>query len=95
MPAGQVALGTYVVVEPPSRVVFTWGWEGDPDLPPGSSTVDVTLVPDGDGTIVRLRHAGLPDDVSRQHHAVGWQRYMERLAIAGPGGDPGPDLPED
>ena len=91
MPAGQVALGTYVVVEPPSRVVFTWGWEGDPDLPPGSSTVDVTLVPDGDGTLVRLRHAGLPDDAMRQPHAMGWQRYLGRLAVAGGGGDPGPD----
>jgi uncharacterized protein YndB with AHSA1/START domain len=92
MPTGHVVLGEYVLVEPPSRVVFTWGWEGNPDLPPGSTTVEVTLVPDGDGTIVRLKHGGLPDDYWREQHTGGWRRYLDRLAVAGAGGDPGPDV---
>ena len=37
------ARGTYVAVEPPHRVVFTWGVPGDDTLPPGSSTVEVVL----------------------------------------------------
>jgi uncharacterized protein YndB with AHSA1/START domain len=37
--------GKYLEVEPYSRVVFTWGWEGSP-LPLGSTTVEITLVPD-------------------------------------------------
>ena len=85
-------LGEYVLVEPPSRVVFTWGWEGNPDLPPGSTTVEITLVPDGDGTIVRLRHGGLPDDDWREQHVGGWRRYLDRLTVAGAGGEPGPDV---
>src|SRR5439155_197424 len=56
MPSGDRVRGEYVAVEPPHRVVFTWGFEGSTDLPPGSSTVEVTLHADGDGTIVRLRH---------------------------------------
>ncbi len=91
MPTGHVVLGEYVLVEPPIRVVFTWGWEGNADLPPGSSTVEVTLVPDGDGTIVRLRHGGLPDENWRQQHVGGWRRYLDRLAVVASGGDPGPD----
>ena len=87
----DVARGQYVEVTPNSRVVFTWGWEGDKSpLPPGASTVEVTLTPDGDGTIVRLRHMGLPAD-QRDQHAEGWDHYLARLAIAGAGGDPGPD----
>ena len=35
MPGG-VALGEYHIVEAPRRVVFSWGWEGNPDVPPGS-----------------------------------------------------------
>ena len=91
MPSGDRVRGEYVTVEPPNRVVFTWGFEGNADLPPGSSTVEITLRADGDGTIVRLRHDRLPSDLSREQHAVGWKHYLERLAIVALGGEPGPD----
>ena len=35
MDAGTVARGEYVEIDPPRRLVFTWGWEGNVDLPPG------------------------------------------------------------
>jgi uncharacterized protein YndB with AHSA1/START domain len=87
--------GKYVEVEPYSRVVFTWGYAEIPDespnpLPPGSSTVEVALVPDGDATIVRLTHR-LPSDLY-DFHAMGWDYYLGRLAIVTAGEDPGPDL---
>ena len=87
----NIARGQYVEVVPYRRVVFTWGWEeeGSP-VPPGSSTVEVTLIPDGDGTIVRLRHSGLPVQ-ERGSHAHGWEHYLGRLTITAAGGDPGPD----
>ena len=87
----DVARGEYTEVVPYSRVVFTWGWEseGSP-VPPGSSTVEVTLTPDGDGTLVRLRHSGLPENASADH-AEGWAHYLARLATVAGGGDPGPD----
>ena len=62
-------------------------------IPPGSSTVEVTLTPDGDATVVHLRHSGLPGDDAEQEHREGWTHYVSRLAIAGSGGDPGPDPP--
>jgi uncharacterized protein YndB with AHSA1/START domain len=44
----DVVRGEYVEVSPNERVVFTWGWEGEGNpVPPGSSTVEITLVPDG------------------------------------------------
>jgi uncharacterized protein YndB with AHSA1/START domain len=92
MTAGVVR-GEYVELDPPRRVVFTWGWEGDPSLPPGSTTVEIDLVPDGDDTIVRLRHHGFPDAETTATHAGGWKHYWPRLAIAAAGGDPGPDQP--
>jgi uncharacterized protein YndB with AHSA1/START domain len=86
-----IAAGEYVEVDPPKRVVFTWGWEGqDTPVPPGSSTVEVTLEPDGDGTIVRLRHKDLPEE-ARGEHGHGWDHYLGRLAKAVAGEDPGPD----
>ena len=85
-----VALGEYVEVDPPRRVVFTWGWEGDDQLPPGSSTVTIELVPDGDATIVRLTHSGLPEGADAAQ-LEGWKHFLPRLAIVASGGDPGPD----
>ncbi len=90
--AGEnVAVGNYVDVVPDERVVFTWGWDGNDGLPPGSTTVEVTLSADGDGTAVRLRHYDLPTDEAAASHAEGWKHYLERLVIAAPGGDPGRD----
>ncbi len=86
----NIARGEYVEVVPHSRIVFTWGWEGDDSpLPPGASTVEVSLTPDGDGTIVRLRHLGLSPE-QRRAHGEGWDLYMPRVSLAAIGQDPGP-----
>ena len=84
------AVGEYVEVDPPHRVVFTWGWEGDEQLPPGSSTVTIELISDGEGTIVRLTHSGLPEGADAAQ-LQGWEHFLPRLAIVASGGDPGPD----
>ncbi len=87
----DVVRGEYVEVLPNERVVFTWGWEGDGNpVPPGASTVEVTLEPDRGATIVRLRHFGLPGG-PEDRHGEGWDHYLTRLAIAGTGCDAGRD----
>ncbi|MGH2711741.1 MAG: SRPBCC family protein [Actinomycetota bacterium] len=76
---GNVMLGEYVEVQRPNRVVVTWGWEGNPKMPPGSSTVEFTLEADGEGTLVRVRHTGLPES-ERGMHRQGWERYLATLS---------------
>jgi uncharacterized protein YndB with AHSA1/START domain len=89
-----IARGEYVEIDAPNRVVFTWGWEGQESgvhaVPPGSSRVEIELAPDGDGTLVRLRHLDLPEQ-SREIHGQGWDMYLGRLAAAAEGRDPGAD----
>jgi uncharacterized protein YndB with AHSA1/START domain len=88
---GAVMVGSYVEVEPPRRVVFTWGFE--PALfatPAESTTVEVTLTPDGDGTVLHLAHGGIAADAEAFHRA-GWAHYLARLADAARGAPP----PED
>lgn len=90
MDADTVARGEYVEVDPPRRVVFTWGWEGNDLVPPGSSRVELDLDADGEGTILSLRHTGLPDGEAAAMHEEGWRFFTGRLMIAAGGGDPGP-----
>jgi uncharacterized protein YndB with AHSA1/START domain len=90
--ADAVVSGEYVALEPPRRVVFTWGWNGEDSVtPPGSSTVEVLLEADGEGTTVRLIHSDLPSEESATKHGHGWRHYLDRLAGAAVGRDPGPD----
>ena len=93
-----VARGRYVEVDPPRRIVFTWGWEQIDGLPegmdgllPGTSTVEVDLLADGDATILHLRQTGLRTDPERQIHIRGWDQTLDRLVVVAGGGDPGPD----
>jgi uncharacterized protein YndB with AHSA1/START domain len=91
--SGNVAAGKFVEVDPPHRLVWTWGWEpGSPSpVPSGASTIEVELVPEGDGTRLLFSHSGLPDAEATQKHAHGWDHYLERLAIVARGDDPGRD----
>jgi uncharacterized protein YndB with AHSA1/START domain len=82
--------GSYVLVEPPHRLVLTWGAAGDDSLPPGSTTVEISLLPDGDGTVLELVHRNLPPE-QLPKHGIGWRHFLDRLASAGSGGNPGPD----
>lgn len=85
-----LARGEFVEIEPPDRVVFTWGWDGGDSVPPGSSTVEITLERQGGSTLVRLVHSDLPED-ERDLHREGWEHFIARLVIVAAGGDPGPD----
>ncbi|MGI8857074.1 MAG: SRPBCC family protein [Thermomicrobiales bacterium] len=70
--------GTFVSVEPPNRVVFTWGTPGNDALPPGSSTVEILLKADGNETVVELFHYDLPADELPSHRA-GWTALLDML----------------
>ena len=83
--------GEYVEVVPMEKVVFTFGWEDENNpIRPGSTTVEITLHPEGSKTLVRLVHRGLPD-AAVSDHGHGWEHYLGRLAMAATGGGPGPD----
>jgi uncharacterized protein YndB with AHSA1/START domain len=90
---GHIAAGRFIEVVPHTRIVFSWGWEtGVFPIPPESTTVEITLTPDADGTVLHLRHHGLPPAAEiTDAHAGGWARYLVRLATVAEGRDPGPD----
>ena len=90
----RTARGEFVELDPPHRLVFTFGWDAADDgpnpVPPGSSTIAIDLMPDGDGTLLRFVHE-LTTVESATSHATGWDHYLGRLAIVAGGGDAGAD----
>jgi uncharacterized protein YndB with AHSA1/START domain len=91
---GHVASGSFVECEEPRRLVHTWGWELEdesPLVPPGTSTIEIELVPADGGTLLRFTHRDLPTTEAVESHRVGWDHYLARLEVAAAGGDPGPD----
>jgi uncharacterized protein YndB with AHSA1/START domain len=84
MESGPTMRGEYVELVPYERIVFTFGWvpgTGAVEVPPGSSTVEVTLVDDGGDTVLTLRHTGLPSSYAEEHQQ-GWAHFLPLLVTA-------------
>jgi uncharacterized protein YndB with AHSA1/START domain len=83
--------GEVIELVPDRKLAFTWGWE-DGALPVGSgeSIVEISLEPDGEGTLLRLTHRDLPPSMHK-FHRLGWEYALGRLARVAAGQDPGPD----
>lgn len=67
--------GTYLEIDPPRLLVFTWNKAGDPDHP-GETLVRVELDERAGVTTVRLTHSGFTTDVSREDHSDGWSTVL-------------------
>jgi uncharacterized protein YndB with AHSA1/START domain len=81
----DITRGEYLEVVPYSRVVFSFGWEAEGSTPrPGKSTVEISLIPDGEGTLLRLRHLGLTAE-ERPNHGQGWDQFLPGLVAAAEG----------
>ena len=88
----DVARGKFTEVIPVHRLAYSFGWdEREKNVPPGSSLVEIDLIEQPDGTLLRLTHSGLPNAEQCAGHAEGWAHYLGRLAEVAAGRDPGPD----
>jgi uncharacterized protein YndB with AHSA1/START domain len=89
---GNIACGEFVEIDPPHRLVLTWGWEeGASPVAVGTSRVEFNLTPHGAGTLLRFRHVDLPSPEAAESHGRGWDHYLERLVTLATGGQPGVD----
>jgi uncharacterized protein YndB with AHSA1/START domain len=82
--------GTDAVLEPRPGGTFRVLMGGTHQSAGQYLEVEILLLPDEDGTTVRLTHSGLPADAV-DDHTGGWDHYLDRLSIVATGGDAGPD----
>jgi uncharacterized protein YndB with AHSA1/START domain len=64
--------GIYRAIEPPKRLVFTWGWDDDAGMRGHETEVTVTFEPTTGGTRMRLVQQAFVDKDSRDRHEQGW-----------------------
>ena len=69
--------GVYREVDPPRRVVYTWGWEGEHKVK--DSVVTIEFHERDNATEVVLTHAGILDEAERTNHEQGWSAIMDKL----------------
>jgi len=87
----NVARGTFREVVPVHRLAYSFGWDGREEVPPGSSLIEIDLIDQDEGTLLRMTHSGLPNATQCANHDKGWAHYLSRLAVAAAGGNPGID----
>ncbi|TDE91654.1 hypothetical protein EXU48_16100 [Occultella glacieicola] len=77
--AGITLHGTYLALEAPGHLAFTWEWEdGENSVP--DEAVDVRIMPDGAGSLVRVRHSGpWADDAPADSYRQGWEFTLGQL----------------
>lgn len=86
----DIAMGEYKELIPNEKIVMSWGWEKSKLVPPGSTTVEFKLTPQGSGTLLELTHYGLPASEIASH-VQGWSHYMPRIQAFAEVQDPGVD----
>jgi uncharacterized protein YndB with AHSA1/START domain len=65
--------GTYLDIDPPSRLVYSWPWH---------TQVRVEFADDANGTAVTLRQAPFPTEQIRAYHAIAWAHFLDRVTAA-------------
>jgi uncharacterized protein YndB with AHSA1/START domain len=71
--------GEYLEITPPTRLVFTWTWDGH-EGHEGTQLVEVDFREREDGTTsVVLTNRGLPDEESKRQHREGWEASFDNL----------------
>jgi uncharacterized protein YndB with AHSA1/START domain len=76
---GVESSGEVVEVRPPTRIVFTYGFNSGHPIPPGSSRVTISLEPQGVATRLDLRHE-FPEASNRDEHVQGWRYQLSVFA---------------
>jgi uncharacterized protein YndB with AHSA1/START domain len=82
LPDGDVFYlsGVYREVRAPQRLIYTWSWEGQPEM--GETLVTVEFLDRAGSTEVVLTHELFPTEKIRDDHNNGWSGCLDRLAAS-------------
>lgn len=83
IPTGQIMTvnGMYRVIEPPSKIIFSWNIEPPDDHAGVQSEVIIGIAPDGQGSELHIRHERLTAAGAVERHREGWHGAVDQLAL--------------
>jgi uncharacterized protein YndB with AHSA1/START domain len=67
--------GRYTEIEPPTRLAFTWLWDGDTRR----TLIELDFEESDGATTVRFTHSGLWDEEAVRRHRHGWSNILDSL----------------
>jgi uncharacterized protein YndB with AHSA1/START domain len=67
--------GEYTEVDPPTRLAFTWTWDGDSRR----QLIEIEFEESEGVTTVRFTHSGLWDEEAVRSHEDGWGKAFDNL----------------
>ena len=67
--------GTFTEIEPPTRLAFTWIWDGDTRR----TLIEIDLEEADGATMVRFTQRDLWDEEALRSHEDGWSRVLDNL----------------
>ena len=70
--------GNFTEIEPPTRLAFTWLWDGDTRR----TLIEVDFEETDGGTTVRFTHRDLWDEEAVRAHEEGWRKLFDNLERA-------------
>ena len=78
-PDGTESAGKVLEVDPPKRLLFTYGFVSGTPFPSGGSRVTIQLEPQHGATRLTLTHE-FPEGASRDEHVQGWRFQLSLFA---------------
>jgi uncharacterized protein YndB with AHSA1/START domain len=67
--------GRYTEIDPPTRLAFTWIWDGDTRR----TLIEIDFEEHDGATTVRFTHSGLWDEAAVRSHEGGWGTVLDNL----------------
>lgn len=74
----RIVSGRYIALEPPNRLVFTWGWV-DNGTRGHETEVEIVLIKAGSKTTMILTQKVFSDIENRNNHRFGWTSSFNKL----------------
>lgn len=82
VPGGQImhVNGVFSIVEPPTRLIFSWNIEPPDEHAGVESEVRIAIAADRAGSELRIQHLNLSQPGAAERHAEGWRGALDQLA---------------